>query len=271
MIAMVFNIIALLLAFNVFASEGVLEPKQRQWAFEGMFGKVDVQSAQRGFQVYKEVCAACHKLDHLYYRNLETPIGKNEGQKLHFEKIGLGFSAAEVKELASEYSVPDLDDDGQPIERKALPSDKFVGPYPNQKAARSLNNGAYPPDLSLIIKSREDGANYVHSLLTGYQDAPKDMVVSSTHYYNPYFSALLISMPPPLKEGIVSYNDGTKATVDQMAIDVVNFLQWAAEPEMMQRKSMGIKVLSYLTITTILLYFAKRRIWSNICKNEQEK
>jgi ubiquinol-cytochrome c reductase cytochrome c1 subunit len=264
------NIIIILSVFTAHASEEEKELKQTKWPFEGIFGKVDIQSAQRGFQVYKEVCATCHKLDHLYFRNLETPEGKDEAEKHQFEKIGLGFSADEVKSYAAEHTLPDTDDDGQPSERKALPSDKFVGPYPNEKAARASNNGALPPDLSLIIKSRHDGPNYVYSLLTGYTAAPAGVIVPDTHYYNEYFSGNLISMPPPLHDGAVNYADGTKASVEQMAYDVVNFLQWAAEPEMMQRKAMGIKVLSYLIIMTFLLYLAKRKIWSNIYKNIDE-
>jgi ubiquinol-cytochrome c reductase cytochrome c1 subunit len=264
------NAVVLLSVFSAHASEEGVELKQIKWPFEGMFGEVDIQSAQRGFQVYKEVCSACHKLDHLYFRNLETPEGKDEAEKHKFEKIGLGFSAAEVKSYAAEHTIPDTDDDGQPSERKALPSDKFVGPYPNEKAARASNNGAFPPDLSLIVKSRHNGPNYLYSLLTGFIAAPAGFVVPDTHYYNEYFPGHLISMPPPLHNNGVTYADGTKATVEQMAYDIVNFLQWAAEPEMMQRKSMGIKVLSYLVVMTFLLYLAKRKIWSNIHKNRDE-
>jgi ubiquinol-cytochrome c reductase cytochrome c1 subunit len=248
------------------ATTEALSPKQRDWAFDGMLGKVDKQSAQRGFQVYKEVCSACHSLHHLYYRNLETPKGSNEAERKKYDKMGLGFSKEEVKAIASNYTVPDIDDEGNPTERKALPADKFVGPYANEKAARASNNGALPPDLSLIVKAREDGPNYVYSILTGFTDPPAGIVTPEGQHYNPYFGPQFIAMPPPLKDGIISYSDGTVATVDQMATDVVNFLQWAAEPEMEQRKSIGLKVLMYLSISTILFYISKCRIWARLNK-----
>jgi ubiquinol-cytochrome c reductase cytochrome c1 subunit len=262
---LIFTIICIFFSINLSLAEThALPPKKLEWPFDGMFGKVDRQSAQRGFQVFKEVCAVCHNLDHLYYRNLETPIGKNDSQRKDFAKIGLGFSAAEVKSIASNYSVNDTDDEGNVIQRKALPSDKFVGPYSNEKMARASNNGSLPPDLSLMIKARQDGANYVYSLLTGFVEPPVGTIVPEGQYYNPYFITQFIAMAPPLKDDIVTYMDGTKATIDQMAIDVVNFLQWAAEPEMEERKSMGIKVLTYLVITTLLFYIAKCRIWKKL-------
>jgi ubiquinol-cytochrome c reductase cytochrome c1 subunit len=226
-----------------------LHLKKMIWPFDGFFGKVDKQSAQRGFQVYKEVCQVCHGLSHLSYRNL----------------MDLGFSEAEVKEIAKNYSVVDgPNDDGEMFERKALPSDKFVSPYKNEKAARASNNGAYPPDLSLIIKARHDGANYVYSLLTGYEEAPSDFKLMPGLNYNKYFQGHQIAMPAPLSDSQVTYQDGTKASVEQMAYDVVNFLQFAAEPEMEKRKAMGTKVMIYLVIFTLLFYFSKKRIWSDL-------
>lgn len=244
-----FIIVALFLGSNAFASGDAEHPKEVHWPFDGAFGKVDRQSAQRGYQVYKEVCASCHSLKRVAYRNLEH----------------LGFSEAEVKTIASEAQVVDgPNDSGDMFERPGRPSDKFVSPFANDKAARASNGGALPPDLSLIVKARPNGANYIYSLLTGYEEAPADVKISAGMHYNPYFPNHQIAMPKPLSDGQVTYMDGTEASVDQMAHDVVNFLQWAAEPEMEHRKSMGIKVMIYLAIFTVLFYLAKKRIWSRV-------
>ncbi len=231
-----------------YASNDQLPPKEMKWPFDGAFGTFDRQAAQRGFQVYKEVCSVCHSLGHVAYRNLKE----------------IGFSDAEVKEIAKAYSVKDFNNQGEQIERPALPSDKFVSPYPNEAAARDTNNGAYPVDQSLVIKARHDGANYVYSLLTGYTDAPQGFHLMPSLHYNPYFPGRQIAMPPPLTAGQVQYMDGTQATVEQMARDIVIFLQWAAEPEMEHRKSMGLKVLIFLTVFTVLFYIAKKRIWKSL-------
>jgi ubiquinol-cytochrome c reductase cytochrome c1 subunit len=242
----------LLLPSLVFSSDSDnIAPKKQAWPFEGVFGKFDRQAAQRGFKIYKEVCAACHSLSHLNYRNLTE----------------IGFSPEEVKTIAAEYQVNDGPNDaGDMFQRPGLPSDRFVSPYPNEKAARASNNGAYPPDLSLIIKAREDGPNYVFSLLTGYQDAPSGFTMTQGLYYNPYFPHRQIAMPAPLTDGLVSFDDNSGSSVDQMARDIVIFLQWAAEPEMENRKSMGIKVVVFLIFFTIFFYVAKQRIWQNIDK-----
>ncbi len=233
-----------------FAASGETKPPRKMdWAFDGVFGKVDKQSAQRGFQVYKEVCAACHGLTRIAFRNLQD----------------IGFSEAEVKALAASYQVKDGPNDmGDMFERPGRPSDYFVPPFANEAAGRAAHNGAYPTDLSLIIKARPDGANYVYSLLTGYSAAPADVHLGDGQHYNAYFPGGALAMPAPLSEGQVSYSDGTPATVDQMSRDVVTFLQWAAEPEMESRKQMGIKVLIYLAIFTVFMYFAKRNIWKKI-------
>ena len=246
-------ILLFLICFSNFAGASEMEklpPKKQYWPFEGMFGTFDRDAAQRGFKVYKEVCSACHALDHLSYRNLTE----------------IGFSEAEVKALASEYQVSDgPNDQGEMFQRPAIISDKIVQPYPNGKAARASNNGAYPPDLSLIIKAREDGANYVYSILTGYQETqPSDFVLTSGLYYNPYFPHMQIAMPEPLVAGQVSFADDASPSIDKMARDVVIFLQWAAEPEMENRKSMGIKVMIFLIFFTIFFYVAKKRIWKNL-------
>ncbi len=234
----------------VIANTDNLAPKKLKWNFEGMFGTFDRTSIQRGFQVYKEVCAACHSLHLVAFRNLTE----------------IGFSEAEAKEIAKNYSIPDgPNDSGEMFERPGILSDRFAGPYANEKAARASNNGAFPPDLSLIVRAREDGANYIYSLLTGFnQTPPAEIAIPDGMHYNPYFPGMKIAMTPPLSDGIVTYTDGTKATVDQMSRDVVNFLQWAADPKMEKRKSTGIKVLLFLALFTGLFYVAKKRVWSNV-------
>lgn len=228
---------------------GQKQPRKMNWPFEGVLGTVDKQAAQRGFQVYKEVCSACHSLNRVAFRNLEA----------------LGFSEAEVKALAAGYQINDGPNDaGEMFQRPGKPSDYFPLVYPNENAARATHNGAVPPDLSLIIKARHDGANYVYSLLTGFTNPPPDEKLSDGQHYNPYFPGGKLMMPPPLSDGQVSYADGTTASVDQMASDVVVFLQWAAEPEMEARKEMGLKVLIYLAIFTAFMYVAKRNIWRRI-------
>lgn len=241
------------IAAPVYAAEDVKHPKSINWQFEGIFGKVDKPSAQRGLQVYREVCAACHGMHRLSFRSLTD----------------LGFSEAEVKKLASEYTVKDgPNDDGEMFDRPALPSDKFPSPYPNEQAARAANGGAYPPDLSLITKARPNGTNYVHALLTGYETAPADFVLPEGKYYNPYFPGGAIAMPAPLSNGQIQYGDNTEASMEQMSQDVVNFLQWVAEPEMQARKQMGVKVMIFLSFMTLFFYFAKKRIWSKLDKPE---
>jgi ubiquinol-cytochrome c reductase cytochrome c1 subunit len=229
------------------AAEGA--PPHQSWSFDGIFGTYDRAALQRGFQVYKEVCSTCHGLYHLSYRNLAE----------------LGFSEEEVKAIAAEYQVSDgPNDEGQMFMRAGRPSDKFVRPFPNEKAARAANNGAYPPDLSLIVKAREHGPDYIYGVLTGYKDPPADVKLGPGMNYNEYFPGHQIAMPPPLSNGQVSYADGTPNTVEQMAKDVTQFLTWASEPEMETRKQTGVKVLLFLLVLTGVLYGAKRRIWAAV-------
>ena len=237
-------------AFSVAYAEGDQKaPHKMSWSFDGVFGTVDKQAAQRGFQVYKEVCSACHGLTRVAFRNLTD----------------LGFSEAEVKALAATYQINDgPNDNGEMFQRPGKPSDYFPSPYANENAARAVHHGALPPDLSLIVKARKEGPDYIHSLITGYAPAPSEVQLGEGQYYNPYFPAGKLNMPPPLSDGQVSYADGTPATVDQMTSDVVNFLQWAAEPEMEARKQMGIKVMIYLAIFTGFMYIAKRNIWRKL-------
>ncbi len=231
------------------------EPKKEIWQFDGVFGRFDKRAIQRGYQVYKEICVACHALSQISYRNLEE----------------IGFSKDEVVNIAAQYQVNDgLNDKGEMLQRPGKPYDKFVLPYPNEAASRAANNGAYPPDLSLIIKARGDGANYVHALLNGYgHGIPKGMKINNGMYYNPYFPNMQIAMPPPLSDGMVTYQDGTVATVEQMSSDLVNFLQWTAEPEMEKRKAMGGKVIVFLFILITVFYMAKTRIWANVEKKNR--
>ena len=242
-------ILVISLSTTAFATSEKKEPKQIVWPFEGMFGTFDRQAAQRGAQIYFEVCSACHGMQHLYYRNLQD----------------IGFSDAEIKAIATQKNVlAGPNDVGEMFERPALPSDRFVPPYPNEEAARAANNSAFPVDLSLIVKAREDGANYIFSILTGYVEPPKDFVLMEGLSYNPYFEGGQIAMPSPLTTGQVTFIDGTPATLEQMSRDVTIFLAWAAEPEMEHRKSMGLKVMIFLSIFTIVFYIVKRRIWKNI-------
>lgn len=235
------------------ASGDAEHPPQEKWTFDGPFGTFDRAAVQRGFQVYKQVCSACHSMNFLSYRNL----------------VDIGLSELEVKAIAAEYMVMDgPNDDGEMFERPGLPSDHFKAPFANEKAARASNNGAYPPDLSLIIKARHDGANYVHALLTGFEEPPADVKLNAGMHYNKYFAGHQIAMAPPLvTEGQVVYADGTKATVDQMSRDVVNFLTWAAEPKMEARKQMGVKVILFLMIFAGIMYCVKRKLWKGL---EQE-
>lgn len=253
-----FLVILLLLPNFAFASGGSegelstveIHPKQMKWEFDGFFGRFDKASIQRGFKVYKEVCSNCHSLKRAAYRNLEDA----------------GFSAEEVKAIASGYLVVDgPDEEGEMYERPGLPSDRFVSPYVNDNAARSANGGALPPDLSLIVKARHDGANYVYSLLTGYSDAPHGFEMAEGKYYNPYFPGRQISMPPPISDDEqVEYADGTYPTKEQMTIDIVNFLQFVAEPETEKRKRMGVRTMTFLFILFVILLAAKKAVWRRV-------
>lgn len=231
-------------------STSALHPKKLNWTFDGFFGSIDKASAQRGYKVYKEICSACHGLKLVAYRNLQD----------------IGFSEDEVKYIASQALVEDgPNEEGDMFERDGKPSDRFVGPYPNENAARSANGGALPPDLSLIVKARHDGANYVYSLLTGYRKAPHKFEMAEGKYYNPYFEGRQISMPPPITDDEqIEYDDGTYATKEQMVIDVVNFLQWTAEPETEDRKKMGVRTMIFLFMLFILLLTAKKIVWRDI-------
>jgi ubiquinol-cytochrome c reductase cytochrome c1 subunit len=232
----------------VAADHGPALAKQ-EWHHTGITGTFDRAELQRGFQVYSNVCAACHGLSLLSYRHL----------------AGIGYGEAELKAIAAKVQVADgPNDQGEMFERPGLPSDRFKKPYPNDKASRAANGGALPPDLSLMVKARSGAEDYVYSLLTGYEPAPADVKVPEGQYYNKAFAGHLISMPPPLNEGAVSYADSTNATVPQMARDVTTFLAWAAEPTLEARKRMGAKVLVFLLVFAGLMYLVKKKIWSTV-------
>lgn len=242
---------ALLGASVAQAAEAVTPPAQR-WSFDGLFGTFDRAALQRGYQVYKEVCAACHSMHQLRYRDLGG-------------RYGLGYNEDEIKALAASFETTDgPNDQGEMFQRPARPADRFKSPFPNVKAAAAANNGAAPPDLSLMVEARKGGADYVHAVLVGYTDPPADVKLMEGMNYNKWFPGHQIAMPKPLNDDQVTYADGTKATVDQMAHDVTTFLAWAAEPNMEVRKAMGWKTILYLIIMTGLLYAAKRKIWRDV-------
>lgn len=231
-------------------------PKDVHFASDGPFGKFDRQQLQRGFQVYKEVCSACHSLQHVAFRDLSA----------------LGYSEAEVKAIAAGFQVPGTDPNtGEAALRPGMATDYFPKPFANDIAARAANNNAVPPDLSLITKARHEGPEYVYSLLTGYQAQPAELLREFPEaetppglHYNPYFPNLNLAMAPPLtSEGQVSYSDGTKATVDQMAKDVSAFLLWTAEPKLEKRKQTGWPVLGFLLFATVLGYMSYKNIWAD--------
>ncbi len=222
------------------------------WSFKGLFGKFDRGALQRGYQVYTEVCSSCHSMKYLSYRNLA-------------EKGGPEFSIAEAKAIAASFEVTDgPNDDGEMFTRPGKLSDKFVMPYDNVKAAQAANGGAYPPDMSVLVKARGGGVDYIYSLLQGYEDPPVGMNLDDGVYYNKYMYGNKIKMANQLSDGLVEYGDGTTASVEQMSKDVTTFLMWAAEPHLESRHQMGFKAIVYLIILTILVYFSMKKIWSRI-------
>lgn len=279
------------------ASGDVLEYKHNHWHFNGPFGSYDKEAVQRGFQVYRTVCASCHAVEQLSFRNLGE-----KGGPFHLDACPAGIpattncsNAAEnpvIKALAAEYEITDgPDESGDMFQRPGLPSDKIPGPYANPQLARVANGGALPPNLALVIKARHHGPDYVYSLLTGYEEAPITVTLGPTQHYNPYFAGDMtqllrpeylnaeghpaegVDVPPggvlamksPLADGIVDYaDDHVPETVDQYAKDVVEFLTWASEPKMEQRKSLGVVTMGYLLILTLILFFSYRAIWSKV-------
>jgi ubiquinol-cytochrome c reductase cytochrome c1 subunit len=231
------------------ASHGAHEIAKQKWSFNGIFGTYDRAALQRGFQVYKEVCAACHSMSRLAYRNLED----------------LGYSEAEIKAIAADATINDgPNDEGEMFDRPGRPSDAFKAPYPNVQAAKSVNNGAYPPDLSLISKSRYGGADYIYAILTGYEEPPANRELMPGQSWNKAMTGNVIAMPAPLSAGQVIYGDGADQSVDQYARDVAQFLTWASEPKMEVRKRTGVKVFLFLLVFTAVMYAVKRKIWADL-------
>ena len=239
------------LSFNSYSAEKI-EYLKTDWSFKGLFGKFDRGALQRGYQVYTEVCSSCHSMKYLSYRNLS-------------EKGGPEFTVEQAKAIAASFEVKDGPNaDGEMFTRPGKLSDKFVMPYENVKAAQAANGGAYPPDMSVLVKARGGGANYIYSLLQGYEDPPAGVTLDDGVYYNKFMYGNKIKMANQLSDGLVEYGDGTQATVEQMSKDVTTFLMWTAEPHLEARHQMGFKVIVYLIILTILVYFSMKKIWSRI-------
>lgn len=227
---------------------GGVEVESQDWSFDGIFGTFDQASAQRGYQVYRDVCAGCHAMHLMAYRNLD----------------GIGLPDETIKALAATADKTVINEDGEEVSAPRLPSDRFPSPFANEQEARASNGGAYPPDLSLIAKARANGPNYLYALLTGYEEPPADVTMNEGMYYNKAFAGHQIAMAPPLADDLVEFSDGTAATTDQMARDVVTFMTYAAEPHMEDRKRTGLKVVGFLLILSVMLYFVKRRVWSDV-------
>jgi cytochrome c1 len=242
------------------STEKAIPPKTVAWSFQGPFGSYDRASLQRGFQVYKEVCSACHSLNLVSFHSLSEPGGPS-------------FTDAEMKAIAASYKIPAdpndkgelFDDKGTRLTRPGTPADHFPAPFANEQAARAANNGALPPDQSVLVKAREGGSDYVYSICSGYgQTPPAGFKVLTGKYYNPYFDGWNISMPQPVSDNSVTYSDRTKATIDQECHDVVTFLTWAAEPKMEERKHLGFEVILFLLGFAGLLFLSYRRIWRDM-------
>ena len=231
------------------AGGGSVTLQSGEWSFAGPFGYFDKGAMQRGFQVYREVCAGCHGMEYIAFRNLAD----------------LGYNEAEIKAIAAEYEVMDgPDDEGEMFMRPARPADLMPSPYRNDNEARANNNGALPPDLSLIAKARANGADYLYSLILGYDEAPADVEVPDGMYYNSAYSGHLIAMPQPIYGDDVEYADGSPTTAEGLASDLTHFLMWAAEPKMEIRKRIGVAAVFFLSIFLVMSYLAKRRVWADL-------
>ena len=246
--------------FSVYAEEANTDYAKTNWSFKGIFGTFDRASLQRGYQVYQEVCSGCHSIQHLSYRNLS-------------EKGGPEFSVEEAKAIAAQFEVEDgPNSDGEMFMRSGRLSDKFVKPYPNVEASTAANGGAYPPDMSVLAKARKGGADYIYSLLLGYEEPPEGFEIEEGVYYNKYMSGNKIKMTAPLSDGLVEYSDGTQSTTAQMAKDITTFLVWTAEPHLESQHRMGFKVIIYLIILLTLVYMSKQKVWSRFgSKNIEEE
>ncbi len=237
-----------LLAAPVVAEEDSAMPNLN-WSFDKIFGTYDLAAAQRGFQVYSNVCSNCHSMKLMHYRDLS----------------GIGLEPAQIKAIAAGVTVPQgVDDQGAPKDGPATAASQFKSPFANDQAARAANGGALPPDLSLIVNAREGGPNYIYGILTGFVPAPASFKMQDGMYYNKMYPGHQIGMPQPLQDGTVEYTDGTSNSLDQEAHDVVTFLSWAANPELVERKQIGVRVILFLVFMTGITYAVKRKIWSDV-------
>ena len=268
--------LAVLAAPAAQAAGGALPPKHVEFSFEGPFGKFDQAELQRGYKVYREVCSACHSMNLMYFRNLGQ-----KGGPFYDPKYKNPNDNPYVKSIAKDYQIKDIDSEtGDVIDRPGTSADKFPSPFPNEAAARASNGGAYPPDLSVMAKARHAGPQYIYSLLTGYKNPPAGLKVGAGQHYNPYMAGDVtaswsgphdkgppggfIAMAPPLAAGQVTFDDGTKSTLEQQAKDVAAFIAWASEPKMEERKAFGMAAMIYLFIFAGLLYASYRKIWKNV-------
>ena len=247
-----------LFSFSTSSEEVKSEFIKTKWSFEGIFGTFDRASLQRGYQVYQEVCSGCHSVQHLSYRNLS-------------EKGGPEFSTEEAKAIAAQFEVEDgPNSDGEMFMRPGRLSDKFVKPYPNVEASTTANGGAYPPDMSVLVKARTGGADYIYSLLMSYEDPPEGFELGDGVYYNKYMAGNKIKMSEPISDEIVEYSDGTQPTKSQIAKDVTAFLVWASEPHLESQHKMGFKAIIYLIILITLVYMSKQKVWSRFGSKPEE-
>lgn len=274
-IAAVAGLMAAFAAAPALAAGHPLEPEKIHWSFNGPFGKFDQAQLQRGYKVYREVCSSCHSMKLVSFRNLG-----DKGGPFYNEKYPNSNDNPWVKAIAKEFEVADIDSEtGDAIKRPATSADRFPSPFPNEAAARASNGGAFPPDMSLLAKARTGGPDYIHAIVTGYKNPPAGLKVGPGQHYNPYMPGDLaaywsgdhahvppggfIAMAPPLTEGGMTFDDGTKATIDQQARDVSAFLMWAAEPKLEERKQTGFAVMIYLILFAGLLYASYRKVWKN--------
>lgn len=244
------GVLALSTALPMAHAQEAEEPAKQDWSFNGAFGTYDKASLQRGFEIYRTVCSACHSMNLVAYHDLS----------------GIGYNEAEIKAIAASVSVPDdPNDQGEIVDRPGRPSDRFKPPFANSKAAQAANNGALPPDQSLIVRGRKYGPDYVYALLNGYKDqAPEGDNMPDGMYYNVAFPGHHIAMPPPLTDDSVAYSDGTKATLQQEAKDIATFLNWTSDPTLDQRHRLGARVIIFLVVLSTVMYFVKRKVWSRI-------
>ena len=258
------------------AAGGAEHPKDGNYSFEGPLGRWDKAQLQRGYKVYREVCSSCHSMNMVSFRHLGV-----KGGPFYEPEYANPNDNPFVRTIAAEFQIPDIDSEtGDVVQRPGTPADRFPNPYPNEAAARGANGGAMPPDLSVMAKARHGGANYIYSLLSGYHAPPRGLTVPANQYYNPYYAGDVsafwqgdpehvphggfLAMPPQLRPGLVTFDDGTPSTIENQARDVGAFISWASDPKMEERKGTGIAVLAYLVIFAGLLYASYRRIWRNV-------